>query len=410
MVTHSLYESDHRVMRYAEALAARGDQVDVIALRKEGMPAEEIIFGVRVSRIHMRTFKEKKRLSFLGGVCAFLLKALYLVTKRHVRNRYDLFHIHSIPDFVVFVALIPRLMGARIILDIHDILPELYASKFGATSSSLGFKLMLLLERASAAFADHVIIANHIWEERLATRSVARSKCSVILNFPDGAVFRPISRHAAADRFVILFPGTLNRHQGLDVAIRAFALIRHKAPHVEFHIHGEGRSQDFLMQLVRQLGLADRVLFKPMLPVREIANIMAAANLAVVPKRKDSFGNEAFSTKILEFMSVGVPVIVSDTKIDQYYFNSSVVRFFPDGDEKQLAETMLLLITDGELRKQLASNASVFVKDFDWEVKKRDYLELVDLLVRTDRQTRSKSFVKPGRRDTALTSSVTQEP
>jgi glycosyltransferase involved in cell wall biosynthesis len=384
MVTHSLYESDHRVMRYAEALAARGDQVDVISLRKEGMPAEEIIFGVRVSRIHMRSFKEKKRLSFLGGVCAFLLKALYLVTKRHLRNGYDLFHIHSVPDFVVFVALIPKLMGARIILDIHDILPELYASKFRASSRSLGFRLMLLFERASVAFADHVIIANHIWEERLAKRSAASSKCSVILNYPDGTLFRPVERRQAANRFVILFPGTLNHHQGLDVAIRAFALIRHKVPHVEFHIHGEGRGQDFLVQLVGQLGLTDRVLFKPMLPVRQIAGIMAQADLAVVPKRKDSFGNEAFSTKILEFMSVGVPVIVSDTKIDQYYFNSSVVRFFPDGDEKQLGETMLLLIRDGELRKQLVGNASEFVKAFDWEAKKSEYLQLVDSLAKVD--------------------------
>src|SRR3954451_14547688 len=109
MVTHSLYESDCRVMRYAESLAARGDEVDVIALKKENKPAEETIAGVRVFRIQERTFQEKRKISFLKGISTFFLKAAWWVTKRHLRNRYDLFHIHSIPDFMVFVALIPKL-------------------------------------------------------------------------------------------------------------------------------------------------------------------------------------------------------------------------------------------------------------------------------------------------------------
>jgi glycosyltransferase involved in cell wall biosynthesis len=63
--------------------------------------------------------------------------------------------------------------------------------------------------------------------------------------------------------------------------------------------------------------------------------------LGVVPKRADSFGNEAYSTKIMEFMSLGVPVIVSETKIDRYYFDDSVVRFFQSGNSDALADAML---------------------------------------------------------------------
>jgi glycosyltransferase involved in cell wall biosynthesis len=135
------------------------------------------------------------------------------------------------------------------------------------------------------------------------------------------------------------------------------------------------------MRLVEDLGLQERVLFKPMLPIRQIAPVMANADLAVVPKRKDSFGNEAFSTKILEFMSSGVPVVVSDTKIDRYYFNDSVVRFFRDGDEDDLADSMLLLIHNQEFRRRLAANAASYVRNFDWAVKKKTYTGLVDALV-----------------------------
>jgi len=382
VVTHSLYESDCRVMRYAEVLAARGDEVEVIALQKEGKPAEEVIKGVRVSRVQKRSFQEKKRSSFLKGVMTFFLKAAWLVTKRHLQKPYDLLHINSIPDFLVFVALVPKLMGAEIILDIHDILPELYASKFGVSEKSIGFKTMLFLERVSAAFADHVIIANHIWRDRLLARSLTADKCTVLLNYPDRSIFRASYRNRVSPEFIFLYPGTLNQHQGLDVAIRAFALIADKKPAAMFHIHGEGRSQDMLVQLVEQLGLQKRVLFKPMLPIREIAQVMANADLAVVPKRKDNFGNEAFSTKIFEFMSSGVPVIVSETKIDKYYFNESVVKFFEGGNVNDLAEKMILLMEDAELRQRMVANASDFVSSFDWEVNKITYTNLVDSLVR----------------------------
>lgn len=382
VVTHSLYESDCRVMRYAEVLAGRGDEVEVIALQKEGKPAEEVIKGVKVSRVQKRSFQEKKRAAFLWQVMMFFVKATWLVTKRHLQKPYDVLHINSIPDFLVFVAVIPKLMGAGIILDIHDILPELYASKFGVSDKSPGFKVMLFLERISCAFSDHVIIANHIWRDRLLARSLPAEKCTVLLNYPDRSIFRAGLRSRESSEFVILYPGTLNQHQGLDVAIRAFAQVANERPEAMFYIHGEGRCQDELMQLVEEKGLQERVLFRPMLPIREIAKVMADADLAVVPKRKDNFGNEAFSTKIFEFMASGVPVIVSDTKIDKYYFNDSVVRFFESGNVDNLARTMSLVIADASLRRRMAANATGFVSLFDWEVNKGTYTNLVDSVAR----------------------------
>ena len=96
--------------------------------------------------------------------------------------------------------------------------------------------------------------------------------------------------------------------------------------------------------------------------------------------RTFKFGNEAFSTKILEFMAMGVPVIVSDTKVDRYYFNDSVVRFFRGGDDEDLARCMLDLIGNKAERKQLADNASRFVERIDWNAKQGEYLDLVDSL------------------------------
>jgi len=381
MVAYTFYEADNRVMRYAETLAKRGDHVDVFALRLVEQAAEEDLHGVSVHRLQGRLLNEKGVFSYAWRLTQFFLRALYHVSLHDLRAKYDLIHVHSVPDFLVFSTLLPRLRGTPVILDIHDILPEFYASKFGSSHTSRTFKVLLGVERLSARFASHVIIANHIWKERLLSRSVTPDKCTVVLNSPDRSIFtRSAAPAKNGNRITLLYPGSLNWHQGLEIAIRAFAKICNKVPDADLVIYGDGPSKNDLIQLAKDLGLGNRVQMPTAKPLREIAKAIESADIGIVPKRKDSFGNEAFSTKILEFMAMGVPVIVSDTKVDRYYFNDSVVRFFRGGDDEDLARCMLDLIGNKAERKQLADNASRFVERIDWNAKQGEYLDLVDSL------------------------------
>ncbi len=131
MISYSFYENDNRVMRYAEALAKRGDHIDVIALRKEGQPKQETWKGVRVYRIQHRSRDEKGKFTYLFRILKFLFRSMFFLTWKHLHRRYHLVHVHSVPDFEVFAACLAKLLGAKVILDIHDILPEFYTSKFG---------------------------------------------------------------------------------------------------------------------------------------------------------------------------------------------------------------------------------------------------------------------------------------
>jgi glycosyltransferase involved in cell wall biosynthesis len=382
MVAYTFYETDSRVMRYAEALAQRGDQVDVFSLRKPGTTRDEILGGVRVRRLQGRLFNEKSLLSYIWRIFLFLTRALYQVSSHDLRKKYDIVHIHSVPDFLVFSALLPRLRGTPIILDIRDILPEFYASKFGVSEKSIGFRFLCMAERFCASFASHVIIANHAWQERLLSRSVNPGGSTVVLNVPDRSIFTPSTKSKdVGDRFLILYHGTLNWHQGLDLAVRAFAKVKDLAPEAEFHIYGDGPSKPELVFLIEQLQLKNRVLLHERIPLREIPSVIETAKLGIVPKRKDNFGNEAFSTKILEFMAMGVPVIVSDTKVDRHYFDDSVVRFFRGEDENDLAHAILDLIRHREMRLALVERATEFVAGNDWAQKKHEYLNLVDGLL-----------------------------
>ena len=303
------------------------------------------------------------------------------IARRHARRPYDLIHVHNVPDFLVFVALLPKLTGAKVILDIHDIVPEFYANKFHLAPAGLGVRMLRMVEKASATFANHVIIANHLWHERFIARSVPARKCTVLINYVNGKVFRPQAPAVKNGKTIILFPGGLQWHQGLDIAIRAMPAVAKRIPGVEFHIYGDGNMKEELVILAHGLGLGDMVRFFDPLPVTEIARVMAGADLGVVPKRADSFGNEAYSTKIMEFMLLGVPVVVSSTKIDRYYFDDTMVRFFESGNPTALAEAAVEVLGNKELRGRMIGAGSEYAARNNWEVRKVDYLQLVDTLL-----------------------------
>lgn len=386
IIGYTVYNSDGRVMRYAETLAKRGDRVDFIALSKEpDPPRTEVLHGVNLYRIQTRTYKEKSQFSYLFGILTFFFRTMWFLWK-HRDTRYDLVHVNSVPDFLVFSAWFPKMRGAKVILDIHDILPELYGSKFGAKEDSLLFKMLLAVERASASFADHVIAANDLWRDKLVQRLpfLNKDNCTAILNFPDREIFYQRGRSRTDSKFLMIFPGSLNFHQGVDIAIRALARIKEAVPNAEFHVYGDGPAVPGLVELAKSLGVGERVVIQGSRDISEMAGIMENADLGIVPKRNDGFGNEAFSTKSLEFMLMGLPVIMSATKIDRYYFNDSLVRFFQAGDDAALAEAMLSLIHDPEARIRLAKNALDFAKKFDWDSNQYKYLDIVGSLTVRD--------------------------
>jgi glycosyltransferase involved in cell wall biosynthesis len=381
MVAYTFYETDNRVRRYAETLAKRGDEVDAIVLRQEGQAAFEVMKGVRVYRIQRRVINESAPVTYLWKLLLFFLRSAWVLTLHHLKAGYDLIHVHSVPDFQVFATIVARLMRARIILDIHDIVPEFYASKFHVTERSLAFRLLLLVEKLSVAYCHHVIISNHLWHIRLTHRSVQPDKCTAIINYPDPSIFYRRPGKVATNDFVMCYPGTLNWHQGVDLAIKAVALLRERAPHLKLLIIGDGPERGKLESLVKQQRLEDRVMMAGFIPIEKVAETMANIDLGVVPKRKDSFGNEAFSTKIMEFMAMGVPVVASNTRIDQYYFNEGLVQFFESESTEDLAAKILDLMQRPARRDALSARGMEYFLDNNWDVKKHEYVDLVDRLV-----------------------------
>jgi glycosyltransferase involved in cell wall biosynthesis len=269
-------------------------------------------------------------------------------------------------------------------------MPEFYASKFHKEGGVFGVRILKMIERASARFADHIIISNHLWLKPFVSRSAPEQKCSVFINHVNQSLFYRRQHVGNGDKHTIMFPGGLQWHQGLDIAIRAMPEVLRKIPTAEFHIYGDGNMKDEWVKLTRDLGLTETVHFFDPRPVSEIAEVMSQADLGVVPKRADSFGNEAYSTKIMEFMSLGVPVVASDTKIDRHYFNDSVIRFFESGNPASLAEAIVEVLQNNEQRRRMIANALEYADQNSWQRRQGDYLELVDSLIE------NRSFISSG--------------
>ncbi|BDC53140.1 hypothetical protein F183_A54550 (plasmid) [Bryobacterales bacterium F-183] len=386
MVTHSDYEKDNRVRRYAEALAGRGDLVDVLAIETGDAPlGEKMVNGVRLLTVQHRVRNEKSHWTYAYRLLRFLVVSSLALTKLHRKIRYDAVHVHNIPDFMVFSAWYPKLCGAKVVLDIHDIVPELFSNKFQSRANRMYVALLKKIERWSAKFSDHVIIANHLWFDRIAERSATPEKCTVFINHVDKGLFyrRERERPAGASPKIVLFHGTFQWHQGLEIAIEAMALLRDRVPDAELHLYGGGggaKTIDNMMEQARRLGIGDRVKFLGSVPLQKIPDIVANADIGIVPKRADSFGNEAYSTKITEFLSQGVPAVVSRTKIDQYYFDDSTVQFFASGNAQEMADAMVEVLTNPERRASLVAAGLEYADRHSWETRKPAYFHLLDSL------------------------------
>src|SRR5579883_2915763 len=156
-ITFDWYPFDPRVRRLAEAAADAGDAVDVICIRQPGEKRFEIYNGVRIYRMPMgRGFGRSLPMTILAW-CWFMVLAGAVVSWLHLKRSYQVIHVHNMPDFLVFATLFPRLFGAKIILDVQDVSPELMAAKAGGRKRKLVLRLATWQERISTRYAHHVV-------------------------------------------------------------------------------------------------------------------------------------------------------------------------------------------------------------------------------------------------------------
>lgn len=395
MIVHAYYPiGEPRVQREAEALVDNHFQVDVICLCQPGEPRHAVVNDVNVYRLPVHRHKGKGLgVQFLEYWAFFFIAAWRLITL-YSQRRYNVIQVHNLPDFLVFAALVPRLLGARIILDLHDLMPEFYASRFQASMKPWQESLIRWQEHVSCRFADHVITVTEPWRQTLIQRGVPPAKCSVVMNVADTRLFRrdKVSAPRAEDgRFHLFYHGTLARRYGIDLALLALNQLRCEMPDLYLTIHGRGEYLGELQTLARDLGLGESVHFSTgYVPMEELPALIATADLGLIPYRRDVFTDGILPTKLMEYAALGVPAIAARTLAIEAYFDESMVQFINPGDLDDLTRCIRELYHDRSRLAALSKNTLQFNQRYNWMVQSADYVKLVDTLRCSIRATSNK--------------------
>jgi glycosyltransferase involved in cell wall biosynthesis len=378
MVVHGPYPvGEPRVER--EALAAReaGWEVDVLAMRRRGELSEEQIEGVRVRRLPL----EHRRGPGLPGVLREYVGFAALAAKQLGGGaRYDVVHVHAPPDFLIAAALVPRLRGARVILDVHDLSSDMFAMRFGdRRGASLADRLLRLVERVAASAADAVVTVHEPYRAELESRGVPAKKLLVLMNSVDESHLPGSGRDTArADAFRVVYHGTITPPYGVDLLVRAAARARKQVDNLRLELYGEGDELPAVRRLAAELGLSERLSTSDgYLPHSEVLARVAGASVGVIPNRPTRLNRFALSSKLFEYVALGIPVAVADLPTLRAHFSDDEVRFFRAGDDAALGQALVELASNPAAAQRRAAAASTRYESYRWPEQARRYVELL---------------------------------
>ncbi|PKO24150.1 MAG: hypothetical protein CVU38_00230 [Chloroflexi bacterium HGW-Chloroflexi-1] len=222
IATHSQYPIEPRARRMAEALASHGYDVDLFCLRHTGEAAQETLNGVTIHRLPVTRHQGKGSLAYIWEYLRFFLAAGWQITLRHLRKHYALIQVHNPPDFLTFGTLIPRMFGrTRVVLDVRDMAPELFQSRFDLSPDHLVTRTLRAHERWASAYADAVTVCTEHQPGVMARRGIPPDHMTIGMNCPDEVIFDQPAPDTKSEGFSLTYHGSILERSGLDVLITA---------------------------------------------------------------------------------------------------------------------------------------------------------------------------------------------
>ena len=375
------YDIDIRVRRKAEALVAAGYSVDAIALRPAGSTQKEYT----LNGVHVHTISLGKMRGSLGRYAyeylSFFVLAMLKLSRLMRKRRYSIVDVNTLPDFLVFAACYARWKGAKVVLDMHEITPEFFMSKYGVGRGHWLVRLSTFLERISFKYADQVITINGPIQHLLESRGLAAAKSTIIMNSADDMIFSGAAvAQKDPSKFVMMYHGTLTKIYGLDIAVEGLAQARSQILNAELWILGDGPEKAALETQAQKLGVADKVRLIGRVRPDEIPGWLQQCDIGVLATRSDVFLDYSFSNKLSEYILVGKAIVSSRIRTIRHYFSEDALAYFEPNNASSLAQQMVRVAGDRELQRRLAVKAKEEYAPIAWPVMKARYMELAERL------------------------------
>lgn len=379
-----LYEEfprDPRVRRYVNALNESGIYCIIICSKKKRDSYFENHNGNLVYRIPV----SKKRSSFFLTLLEYLLFtwiSSILLIYLGIKYRFKIIHSHTLPDFLIFAAIWNKLFGTRLILDLHEIFPELYIARTGALPSSFKVKLIKFAESLSIKLADVLITIHDNASDIFISRNrKIEDKIKVVMNSVDPSEFSG-GNPAPTDEFVIIYNGTIVKLLNLTIIIDALAELRSKIPagdydKIKFKLYGDGPALEEILELARKKEVENKVHYMGYLQPEEMRREVLKANLLILPPLKNIYSDLFYTIKLIETIYLKIPVIAARLNTYKRYYREESLFYFDSGDVEGLMEKIKEVFYNKELVKQKVENARSDYDKIDWNIMKQKYLAII---------------------------------
>jgi glycosyltransferase involved in cell wall biosynthesis len=379
IVRQSYFPEEAHVRKNADALADAGYAVDVICLRAPGEPARGRYRNGAVSRLPL-THRRGGKFRYAFEYAAFFLMAAIVLTGRSLRCRYDIVEVYNIPDALAFAALPAKLLGAKVIFYMFELVPEQVADEWGLPEDRGLVARLRWLERQAVRFADRVVVVSPYDRDIVTRRDAPRREPAVIVNAPETRLFntrRSVQAVQPNGVFRIITHGAILRRYGIETLVRALPVLLERIPRVELTVLGEGEQRPALEALALELGVADCVRFPGWVPHENVPAEIARADVGVVPAAVPWL----LPNKLFEYVAMGKPAVAAASPSLSAVFPRDAVAYFWPGDARDLARRVIELYEDPSRARRLAANALRAYEPYRWEAVRETYVALHDELL-----------------------------
>ena len=384
MVVYSYFPDDVRPRREAEALVKEGYSVDIICLRLPNQTKSENIYGVNTYRVNLSKSRSTKG-KYVLLYSNFFIRSFFLLNWLFLKNRYSVIHVHNMPDFLVFLSIIPKLFGSKIILDLHDPTPEMLMTKFADGKDSKLTKLLKWQEKVSIKFAHRIITTNKSFLDRFISRGCPPEKIYIVMNSPQESIFNQFivkpEQKSDQNKYIVMYHGIIITRYGFEELLNAVNLLKNKISGLELRIYGTGEDLTLFLQTVKKLELENTVNYFGQVPIEKIVETIPGCDVGIIPNRLGAFTQINLPTRIFEYLHMKKPVVVPRTQGIKDYFDEDSIFYFNAGNAEDLANVILNIYSNPQKTLEVVDKGYKIYQKHRWENQSKNLIEIYEGLL-----------------------------
>ena len=372
-IVRQTVDYEPQIRREAEALAAGGFDVEFLCMRNPERPTRSVVGGVAITSLPC-SLNRSSRLHYLLSYAWFFAAAAWTLSLRHLRRRYAVIQVNTMPDFLVFAAALPKWLGARVFIYMHEPMPELAQTLFGP---GLVSRILGWVEQRALAFADHAFAVTEPLKQRFVERGAAADRITVVLNGVDPATrfgdWAP-SPNGNGQGFSVICHGAVMDRYGQDTIVEAARLLRDELPDLRVVLTGRGPMVEELQRMIAAYGLGDVVSFEGWVSHDRMNQLLHAADAGIVAQKASPYSHLVHTNKMVDYWLFGLPVIASRLRAVSELYGDDTLEYFAPGDPVDLARAIRRLHDDTARREQLQRNGRLAEERNGWAVQRESYL------------------------------------